>query len=445
MSPGPGPAAPARTGQHIVHVGFHASDAHAVDFDADLVTAVMPRASAARLPGELAARFARIALLDLPDTDDLDTYDHAFERIRELVDALAAEFGPPAAVVGMYEHTTLPAARLREHLGIRGTTVRTALLCRDKVPMKEAVAAAGVPVPRFLPVGPRTGQAELADFAARTEGRIVLKPRSQAASRGVRVLDDAAALLELAAAGALEAGYQAEEFVAGSIHHIDAVVRDGAMRWFCASRYLDSCFDFQYGDAPLAAVTADDPALVSRIRAFTASVLEPLGLRDSVIHLELFHTPDDELVFLEIGNRFGGAGVPWHQRTAFGVDLVREAVLACLGRPSELRTPTTMLDHPDSSGWLYVPLAVKEPQVVTRVTGLGELPGSILDSSTPAVGDVLRAGEDVWPNAGRFLVGGRSSAEVEQAMTQIIATYAVTTAPVAAAPLPATAPATRPN
>jgi hypothetical protein len=105
-----------------------------------------------------------------------------------------------------------------------------------------------------------------------------------------------------------------------------------------------------------------------------------------------------------------------------------------------------MLDHADSSGWLYVPLTVQEPQVVTRVTGLGELPGSILDSSTPVVGDVLRADGDVWPNAGRFLVGGRTSAEVEQAMTQIIATYAVTTAPVAAAaPFPATAPATRPN
>ncbi|MFC9325581.1 acetyl-CoA carboxylase biotin carboxylase subunit family protein [Kitasatospora sp. NPDC057015] len=429
----PAPPRPAHRGQHVVHVGFHASDAHAVDFDADRVTAVMPRASAGRLPEALAARFARIALLDLPDTDDLDTYDHAFERIRDLVDTLAGEFGPPAAVVGMYEHTTLPAARLREHFGLRGTTVRTALLCRDKVPMKEAVAAAGVPVPRFLPVGPGTGRTELEDFAALARGRIVLKPRSQAASRGVRVLDDAAALLELAAADGLEAGYEAEEFITGSIYHVDAVVRDGAMRWFCASRYLDSCFDFQYGNAPLAAVTADDPALVARIRAFTASVLKPLGLRDSVIHLELFHTPDDELVFLEIGNRFGGAGVPWHQRTAFGVDLVREAVLACLGRPSEVRTPTSLLDHRGSSGWLYVPLTVQEPHVVSRITGLDELPDSVLDSRTPAVGEVLEPSGDVWPNAGRFLVGGRTSAEVERDMTRIVATYALATTPIAPA------------
>ena len=422
-------------GQHVVLVGFHASEAHTVDFDTDRVTAVMPRASAARLPAELAARFARIALVDLPDSADLNVYDQAFDRIRELVEGLAAEFGPPAGIVGLYEHTTLPAARLREHFGLRGTGVRTATLCRDKVPMKQAVAAAGVPVPRFLAVGPDTGRSELEAFAHRAPGRIVLKPRSQAASRGVHILDDAAALLELAAKGGLEAGYEAEEFIAGSIYHIDGVVRDGTMRWFCASRYLDTCFDFQHGNAPLAAVTTDDPALVARIRAFTTTVLETLGLRDSVIHLELFHTPDDELVFLEIGNRFGGAGICWHQRTVFGVDLAREAVLACLGRPSEVRSGTTMLDHrdPRASGWLYTPLDAKEPRVVSRITGLDELPGSVLGSRVPSVGDVLDAGGDIWPSTGGFLVGGRSPAEVEKDMAQIVSTYVLTTTPAAPA------------
>lgn len=427
-------------GQHIVHVGFHASEAHAVDFDADRVTVVLPRASAARLPEELAARFARVALLDLPASGDvsnadLDTYDRNFDRIRAVVESLAAEFGPPAAIVGLYEHTTLPAARLREHFGLQGTSVRTAVLCRDKVPMKQAVAAAGIPVPRFLAVGPDTGRAELEAFAHRAPGRVVLKPRSQAASIGVHILDDAAALLGLAAEGGLEAGYEAEEFIDGSIYHIDGVVRDGLLRWFCASRYLDTCFDFQHGNAPLAAVTPDDPALVARIRAFTTTVLRTLGLRDSVIHLELFHTPGDELVFLEIGNRFGGAGISWHQRTVFGVDLAREAVLACMGRPSEVSTPRTMLDHrdPASSGWLYLPLNVPEPRVVSRITGLEDLPDSVLGSRVPAVGDVLRGTGDVWPNTGGFLVGGPSPTEVEKDMARIVDTYALTTAPAAPA------------
>ncbi|MFE7525304.1 acetyl-CoA carboxylase biotin carboxylase subunit family protein [Kitasatospora sp. NPDC057542] len=418
--------------QHVVHVGFHASEAHTVDFEADHVTAVMARGSAERLPAELASRFARIAVLDLPDADpnDLDTYDRAADRIRDLVAGLAAEFGPPAAVVGLYEHTTLPAARLREHFGVPGTTVRTATLCRDKVPMKHVLAQAGVPVPRHLAVGPDTAFTELERFASGLTGRVVLKPRSQGASIGVRILDEGAALLALAAAGGIEPGHEAEEFIDGAIYHIDGVVRDGTLRWFCASRYLDTCFDFQHGDSPLAAVTEDDPALAERMREFTATVVRVLGLTDSVIHLELFHTPADELVFLEIGNRFGGAGISWHQRTVFGVDLAREAVLACLGRPSELPSaPTTMLDHrePGASGWLYMPLPGRKLGRVVEVTAPEDLPGAVLAADLPAVGEVLRASGNVWPNGGRFLVVGESMRAVELSMAQIVHTYTLTT------------------
>ncbi|MEU1021170.1 hypothetical protein ABZ366_03480 [Streptomyces sp. NPDC005904] len=414
--------------RHVVHIGFHASEAHTADFDADRVTVVMPRASAARLPDALASRFARIAVLDLPDSDDLDTYDRAVDRMRELVAELIAEFGQPAGIVGLYEHTTLPAARLREHFGVPGTTVETALRCRDKVPMKQALSGTGIRVPRFLAVGPDTGRAELAEFAGRMPGRIVLKPRSQGASIGVRILDGAAELLALAEAGGIEEGYEVEEFVDGSIYHIDGVVRDAKTHWFCASRYLDSCFDFQHGTAPLAAVTPDDPELMDRMRRFTETVLRALDLTDSTFHMELFHTPEDELVFLEIGNRFGGAGISWHQRTVYGVDLAKEAALACLGRPSDLATPTTMLDHREvgASGWLYMPAVTGAVRVVA-VTGLDELPSSVVAVDTPAVGDVLDADGRIWPTAGGFLVSGESTAAVEQDMTRIIHTYTLET------------------
>ncbi|MBU7597459.1 hypothetical protein JGS22_007420 [Streptomyces sp. P38-E01] len=416
--------------RHVVHIGFHASEAHTIDFDADHVTAVMARGSRSRLPDELASRFARIALLDLPDSTDLETYDRAIDRMRELVDELAADFGPPDAIVALYEHTTLPAARLREHFEVSGTSVRTALLCRDKVPMKEALASAGVPVPRFLAVSPRTWNNELSDFVGQLPpGPIVLKPRSQGASIGVRILESGTELLALAAEGGIEEGYEVEEFVQGSIYHIDGVVRDGDLRWFCTSRYLDTCFNFQHGNQPLAAVSSDDPELTERMRTFTAQVLHALALTESTFHLELFHTPDDRLVFLEIGNRFGGAGISWHQRTVFGVDLAKEAVLACMGLPSEVATPRTMLDTPGhgASGWLYMPLDPDGPVRVLDVTGVDELPSTVLSADIPEVGDVLNGRGNVWRTGGRFLVGGSSEASVEESMGRIVDTYTVTT------------------
>lgn len=417
---------------HIVCVGFHAGEADAFDFEGCAVTAVMPRRSADRLPADLAGRFARIAVFDLDDSSgaDLDAYDRVYEHIRDLVRSLVARFGAPVGVVGLYEHTTLPAARLREDFGVPGTDVRTATLCRDKVRMKQVLGAAGVTVPRYLAVGPQTPVGELGRFASALPGRIVLKPRSQGASFGVRILDGSAELLRLAQDGGIAAGYEAEEFVEGTICHFDGVVRDGAIRWFSASKYLDSCFDFQYRDVPLASVTLDDPGLVARAREFTATVLKVLGLADSVFHMEAFHTPDDELVFLEIGNRFGGAGVPAQQRLVYGVDMAREAVLACTGAPSALSSDAqSMLDHPavGASGWLFLPLAEKARCRVVHVSGADRLPESVVRAEIPAVGDELAAAGDPWPSAGRFVLSGRSTAAVADDMASIAANYAVTT------------------
>jgi biotin carboxylase len=414
-------------GPHVVHVGFHAAEADAAGFDAYTVTAVMRRESAARLAPDLAARFARIALLDLPDSDDLEAYDRAIDPIVELVTGLAGEFGGPAAIVGLYEHTTLPAARLREHFRVPGTDVWTATLCRDKVRMKQALEEAGMRVPRFLAVDPSTSRKDLERFARTIPGRIVLKPRSQAASFGVRILDNAAGLLALAADDRIEPGYEAEEFIEGTILHLDGIVRDGAIRWFSASKYLDSCYSFQYEGVPLASVTLDDPVLAARTFQFTADVLRGLRLTDSAFHLEAFLTPGGELVFLEIGNRFGGAGVPDQHRVIYGVDLRRESVLACTGGLSELAVPATALDHPaaGASGWLYMPLTEKRHCRVTCIHGQDDLPASVVRADIPAVGDVLNDSPDTWPAAGRFLLRGTSTAAVEQDMTKIAETYSV--------------------
>lgn len=417
------------TGKHVICVGFHTAEAHAVDFEDHAVTAVMPKGSAARLHPEVVDRFARIGLLDLPNSDDLDEYDRAVDRIREVACELADEFGPPAAIIGLYEHTTLPAARLREHFDVRGTNVRTALLCRDKVQMKQVLSEAGLRVPRFLALGPDTSLEDLRRFAREVPGRLVLKPRSQAASIGVRILDRAEDLLSLESAGAIDAGYEAEEFVEGSVFHLDGIVRDGVIRWLCPSRYVSTAFAFQHQSAPMISVTLDDRSLVTRIADFTASVLRGIGLTDSAFHLELFHTPGDELVFLEIGNRFGGAAVPVQHRLCYGIDLAREAVLACTGEPSKLAGPAVMLDRPGvrASGWLFIPLRETRRCRVAAVHGLDDLPGSVVWASTPAVADVLNDPPDVWNTAGRFVVSGESAASVERDLVRITEIYSIDT------------------
>lgn len=71
----------------------------------------------------------------------------------------------------------------------------------------------------------------------------------------------------------------------------------------------------------MASVSVDHPDLVERTQGFTSTVLAALGLTDRVFHLEAFRTPDGRLVFLDVGARPGGAGIPLRPRMIHGVDL----------------------------------------------------------------------------------------------------------------------------
>jgi hypothetical protein len=420
------------TRSHVVHVGFAEQHIDAIEFGEHQVSLLVHRHVAERMPPAARQRFARIGVLDVPHTLDFEAYDRALDQMIRLVDGFAAELGPPTAVVALYEQVTLPAARLRDHFGVQGVDTDTALLCRDKVRMKEAMRSGGIRVPAFWAVDAATPYADLEKIAQAVPGRIVLKPQRQAGSFGVTIFRDGTEFLAHARAHGIPDDHEAEEFVEGDVCHVDGVVRDGEIRFLSASRYIGDCLQFQNGgEQHLSAVTFDDAPTLARITDFTALVLKTLGLHTSTFHLELFLTPDDELVFLEVGNRFGGAYISDSLRAVYGVDLVRESVLACMGLPSEAGTVTGILDHEGvgASGWLYCALPGSEPCVVKRIRGLDACPDSVVLSDIPGIGQTINDDITVFPSAGKFAFSGASSAEVEGDIRRLAAAYALETAP----------------
>ena len=104
----------------------------------------------------------------------------------------AAEFArahPIEAVVGVDDDTAVAAAAIAERLGLRGNPVPAALAARDKHRQREALATAGVPVPRF---SVHSIDADAATLARDVRYPCVLKPLRLSASRGVMRADDAA-------------------------------------------------------------------------------------------------------------------------------------------------------------------------------------------------------------------------------------------------------------
>jgi len=89
---------------------------------------------------------------------------------------------PLAAVVGVDDVTAATAAVIAERLGLRASAPAAVAAARDKYQMRQCLAAAGVPVPRFR----RIALSENPVLAARgVEFPCVLKPLSLSASRGV--------------------------------------------------------------------------------------------------------------------------------------------------------------------------------------------------------------------------------------------------------------------
>ncbi|HVK25687.1 MAG TPA: hypothetical protein VM677_30375 [Actinokineospora sp.] len=259
-------------------------------------------------------------------------------------------------VIALSEFGVVEACLVRDHLGLPGPAVADAERVRDKVKMKEAVAAAGVRAPRFVAAPGGT---------LPWSGRTVVKPRQGASAEGVAV--HASTEAAIAAYRALDdpTAFELEEYVDGDMHCADGNVDGGKVTGFSISRYVNTPLDFIDG-VPYGAFHVAD---AERHRDFVQSVVTALGIREGSIHLEFFLTPLDEPVFLEIANRVGGAGLIDAHLRHTGVHLPSQEIAIRLGLP---------MPEPDAPsgkyhGWLAFPGHHLAPETQLRASVPGHL------------------------------------------------------------------------
>jgi len=203
------------------------------------------------------------------------------------------------------EAHVLPAAEARERLGIPGTSVRTAYLCRDKPAMKEVLRAGGVPTAASL--GSGDPEAILA-FAREVGYPLVVKPRSAAGASGTERVDSDDALRAALGRAGVGGGAEVavEEFVEGHEAFYDTITIGGRVahefithyspnvleamrtRWispqFIATNRIESAPDYQ------------------AVLEMGRKVNGLLGIDTSATHMEWFFGPKG-LRFSEIGCR----------------------------------------------------------------------------------------------------------------------------------------------
>jgi hypothetical protein len=359
---------------------------------------------------------ASYSMTELPRLDDIAAY-------RPVLQALTDAHGPIDRLIVFSESLQDLAAQLREEFGIPGKRPEENRLGRDKLVMKQKVSAAGLRAPRFTSVDAARVEHAIS-FAVAVGYPVILKPVNGQSSQGVRKIDHEAQLRVAVADLPEHEHWDLEEYIEGTLLHIDGLADpQGRVTLTVPSRYVNTCLDFTLG-APLGAVMIEPGTpLYERICRFSVQCVEAIGLKGCPFHLELFHTTRDELVFLEVGARVGGADVPSVIHQATGVNLFAEWVNMSLGQPATLTAPTTSI-----GAWLMFPRPQGLPRRVAAVTRFdGRLP-TLYRQLVPREGELLEH-EDGYCSmqAGRFLFAAPAAEQVVKDVERVLNEFSITT------------------
>lgn len=254
------------------------------------------------------------------------------------------------------EPAIVPAARIREALGVPGLGVAQAILCRDKAAMKDAWRAAGIPCAASAAAASRD---EALAFAEREGYPLVVKPVAGFGTRDTFRVDDAAALEKAVARLKPSATNRVvlEEYIDGHEGFYDTITAGGKVVHSFIGHYHPGCLEALASRAIRPRIGCTNRVGVgsySELHAAAARVIETLGLTDTATHMEWFFGHKG-LRISEIGARPAGERI-WDMHAAgseFDIYLSwAEAVLRsrASGTPTRRFATGSVQIRPDRDG-----------------------------------------------------------------------------------------------
>lgn len=233
------------------------------------------------------------------------------QQIVDGVRQVVAKYGGVHCVLGILENLQEAIAEARAALGLPGTDLATTRRFRDKGLMKDALRAAGIPVARHARLThPDQAQA----FVEQVGFPIVLKPPAGAGAKATLRAHDPASLRQALAQLQPSPGNEvlAEEFLQGTEHSYETLTLDGQVCFSSIGRYLPPPLQVVEHDwiqwVVLLPRHIDTPEFAD-IHALAPKVIQALGLRTGITHMEWFRRPDGSLAIGEIAQRPPGAKI----------------------------------------------------------------------------------------------------------------------------------------
>lgn len=272
----------------------------------------------------------------IPDSD-IESFSSRYKKIVRFVNFTSTEFDieciqlwdsfPYTRVIIFDEGDLIRAASLRNLFRLSGQSLESAIAFKNKVIMKQKVSNSGIEIPSF---GQITTTAEVYDFIRRNNFPIVLKPIAGAGSVNTHVIRDMNELYHVILSTDMfnrdkNEPILVESYVEGDMYHVDGLVYEGEPVIMWPSKYINNCLDFMKGKPLGDYILLPSNPMVERLCNLTKKVLCSLPTPDACgFHLEVFHTPNDKLVFCEIASRIGGAQINLSWIECLGIDLRNE-------------------------------------------------------------------------------------------------------------------------
>lgn len=227
-------------------------------------------------------------------------------------------------VVALDEFDMESVAALREHLRLPGMGLTTVRYFRDKLAMRQQAQESGILAPEFIPI---LNYDDLREFTGQVAGPWLLKPRSQASGIGVKKIQSQEELWPwLDQLGDRQSEYLLEQFIPGSVFHVDGIVSGRAVLFAEAHAYGAPPLDVSHqGGVFTTRTVARDSIDAVALKEIHLKLIQSLGLVRGVTHAEFLKAhKDNRFYFLEVAARVGGAYISNMVETAAGINLWRE-------------------------------------------------------------------------------------------------------------------------
>jgi biotin carboxylase len=367
------------------------ADGEVPDIKSIAITYEASSVSPMRIARDVAGQWRLIWLIDRAKSDP-GTGVRLLAKLGPVVDvtgldsaAAAVALRPfePSGILAFAETDLLAASQIAHELGLCFYSPDTAKRLINKRAQREALAAAGIPVPRFWSIPRQHDRSWRDEVAGAVQYPAVLKPQAGSGSRNTfRVADAAtlAALIDDEDSDLLgDDGWIVEEYLRDGVPRqeqvyadyvsVESVVTQGQFSHVAVTGRLPLSEPFRESGFFIPSNLGGE--LLTEVVELAELAAKALGVDVGCLHTEIKLTVDGPRV-IEVNGRLGG-GIPEMLELASGVSLFNIAARVALGEQFNLsRLPC------DKVAYLFYMQAPYEAVTLNRLEGLDRvraLPG----------------------------------------------------------------------